>query len=550
LNRLAALVVAALIVAGSVSHRAAAASFDCAKAIAPSDKAICANPTLSAKDDKLGRLYGQRGSELQSQGGNVQAFVADGRRWLAMRTACTGNAQCLNMWFDERIAALTPSALVPNPAPSSSSPAFKQGQIDRQNWESWFAGVTGDYHAGAEYWATHRSDQHPPSCGASPPSTSADWTAGCYAAQQKLAETDLRRKAEPDYRKGWNALPSVASRLVVNPETPTPRFPPLTGRVVDEAGLLSPRAKAEITGWLAQFEAATKRQVVIATVKSLQGLPIADYGYQLGRFWGIGQKDKNTGAILLAAPTEHKVRIEVGYGLEGELTNAISSTIINQDILPFFRQGNYEQGIAAGVVGMLRALGWTGARNGAVTSTSPTTSTTPAAAPSAFVPSMKVAVTPTNPPVFVGSTNLPEGTGIYLSISCAHWIYGVPGCYYLQPAGSVHGGRFRAEVKLDDGAAKMRPDTYEVEFSVNATAAGASAAEIAALGKQNEKIRGPEVFLLQLDVPGGREVRVPNDVPPPLGYLISYIHELHIVVPPNDKSFAVSQGPSATPPPL
>jgi uncharacterized protein len=140
-----------------------------------------------------------------------------------------------------------------------------------------------------------------------------------------------------------------------------PTFPPLTGRVVDEAGLLSPASRTKITGWLAQFEAATKRQVVVATVKSLQGLPIEDYGYQLGRFWSIGEQGKNTGAILLVAPTEHKVRIEVGYGLEGELTDAISSTIINQAILPRFRDGNYQAGIEAGTAAILSALGWHGA---------------------------------------------------------------------------------------------------------------------------------------------------------------------------------------------
>jgi uncharacterized protein len=139
------------------------------------------------------------------------------------------------------------------------------------------------------------------------------------------------------------------------------QFPPLTGRIVDEANLLSPGARQRIDGWLTQFEAATGRQVVVATVKSLQGVAIEDYGYQLGRFWGIGQKDKNTGAILLVAPTEHKVRIEVGYGLEGELTDAASSTIINQIILPQFRAGKYEAGIVGGTAAILNALGWSGA---------------------------------------------------------------------------------------------------------------------------------------------------------------------------------------------
>jgi uncharacterized protein len=139
------------------------------------------------------------------------------------------------------------------------------------------------------------------------------------------------------------------------------QFPPLTGRVVDDAGLLSPDQRQQLTGWLAQFETATKRQVVVATVKSLQGYAIEDYGYQLGRFWGIGQKDKNTGAILLVAPSERRVRIEVGYGLEGELTDAICSTIVNQDILPAFRQGKYGEGIVAGTAAVLQALGWNGA---------------------------------------------------------------------------------------------------------------------------------------------------------------------------------------------
>jgi uncharacterized protein len=140
-----------------------------------------------------------------------------------------------------------------------------------------------------------------------------------------------------------------------------PQFPALTGRVVDEAGVLSQPARDRITGWLAQFERDTKRQVVVATVKSLQGDAIEDYGYQLGRFWGIGEKGKNTGAILLVAPTEHKVRIEVGYGLEGELTDAVSRTIIDEDILPAFRQGKYEDGIVAGTAALLRTLGWHGA---------------------------------------------------------------------------------------------------------------------------------------------------------------------------------------------
>ena len=140
-----------------------------------------------------------------------------------------------------------------------------------------------------------------------------------------------------------------------------PQFPALTGRVVDEAGLLSPASKERITAWLADFERQTKRQVVVVTVTTLQGLSIEDYANRLFRAWGIGQKDVNTGAMLLVAPTERAVRVEVGYGLEGELTDAQSRIIIENDILPAFRQGNYEQGIEAGTVAVLRLLGWTGA---------------------------------------------------------------------------------------------------------------------------------------------------------------------------------------------
>lgn len=139
-----------------------------------------------------------------------------------------------------------------------------------------------------------------------------------------------------------------------------PKFPQLTGRVVDEAALLSAPVRERITGWLAEFERASKRQLVVVTVKDLQGYPIEDFGYRLGRAWGIGEKDKNTGVILLVAPKEREVRIEVGYGLEGDLTDAISRAIIEQDILPAFRNGDYEQGIINGTAAILKVLGWEG----------------------------------------------------------------------------------------------------------------------------------------------------------------------------------------------
>src|SRR5882762_1734265 len=92
-------------------------------------------------------------------------------------------------------------------------------------------------------------------------------------------------------------------------------FPPLTGRVVDAADLLQPAQEAELTQKLAALEAATHRQLVVATIPSLEGHEIEDYGVGLGRAWHIGQQGANNGVILLVAPAEHKVRIEVGYGM-------------------------------------------------------------------------------------------------------------------------------------------------------------------------------------------------------------------------------------------
>jgi uncharacterized protein len=141
------------------------------------------------------------------------------------------------------------------------------------------------------------------------------------------------------------------------------KFPPLTGRVVDDAGILSPSTISELDEMLAQHEHTTSEQIVVATLGSLQGHSIEDYGYQLGRSWGIGQKGKNNGAILIVAPNEHKVRVEVGYGLEGQLTDAASRVIIENYITPQFRKGDFNAGVLAGTGAILRALGDDAAAN-------------------------------------------------------------------------------------------------------------------------------------------------------------------------------------------
>lgn len=137
------------------------------------------------------------------------------------------------------------------------------------------------------------------------------------------------------------ALPAAA-------QTP-PRFPPLTGRVVDRADLISAATEAALTTKLEALERDTTDQVVVVTVPDLQGQPIEDYGYQLGRAWGIGQSGKDNGVILLVARDERRVRIDVGYGLEPVLTDALSALIIHNEILPALREGNYDTGLTRGV---------------------------------------------------------------------------------------------------------------------------------------------------------------------------------------------------------
>ncbi len=126
-------------------------------------------------------------------------------------------------------------------------------------------------------------------------------------------------------------------------------FPALTGRVVDEAGVLNVADRAALSNSLAALETRTGNQLVVVTLKSLRGTTIEDYGYQLGRRWGIGEKGKNTGVLLIVAPNDRVVRLEVGYGLEGMLTDAMTKTLIETVILPQFKAGDLPGGIRAGV---------------------------------------------------------------------------------------------------------------------------------------------------------------------------------------------------------
>ncbi|MDX2205852.1 MAG: TPM domain-containing protein [Hyphomicrobiaceae bacterium] len=141
----------------------------------------------------------------------------------------------------------------------------------------------------------------------------------------------------------------LAVLVAAAPARAQPKFPALTGRVIDEAGLLSPADRSAILEDLKLLEAKSTDQLVVFTTKSLQGYPIEDFGYQLGRAWGLGQKGVNNGVVLIVAPGERKVRIEVGRGLEPVMTDLLAKLIIEYAILPAFRRNDFSGGIRAGV---------------------------------------------------------------------------------------------------------------------------------------------------------------------------------------------------------
>ena len=133
-------------------------------------------------------------------------------------------------------------------------------------------------------------------------------------------------------------------------------FPPLTGRIVDAANIIPPAVCRRITPKLAALEAKSGIQLVVATVTSLDGDEIEPYANALFRAWKLGEKDKNNGVLLLVAPNEHRVRIEVGYGLEGTLTDALSKIIITNAMAPRFKTGDFGGGIARGVDDIITVL--------------------------------------------------------------------------------------------------------------------------------------------------------------------------------------------------
>ena len=135
-----------------------------------------------------------------------------------------------------------------------------------------------------------------------------------------------------------------------------PNFPALTGRVVDQANVLSPDVRASLEAKLKALEDKSGIQLVVATTPSLGGLEIEPYATQLFRAWRLGETKKSNGVLFLVAPNEHKVRIEVGYGLEGTLTDATSKLIIVNAAAPRFKAGDFNGGVSRAVDDIITTL--------------------------------------------------------------------------------------------------------------------------------------------------------------------------------------------------
>jgi len=151
-------------------------------------------------------------------------------------------------------------------------------------------------------------------------------------------------------------LPAVLLLLLLPPPSVALDVPPATGYVVDRAGLLSPGTRLKLEQFLENFEKSDSTQLAVLTIPSLEGEALEGYAIKVAENWGIGQKGKDNGALLLVAKAERKVRIEVGYGLEGRLTDLLAGRIIDYEITPRFKQGDFDGGVITGVASMAEAV--------------------------------------------------------------------------------------------------------------------------------------------------------------------------------------------------
>ncbi len=148
----------------------------------------------------------------------------------------------------------------------------------------------------------------------------------------------------------------IIQLVFVIPVSQAVEIPALTGRVNDYASMISAEAEREINEKLARLEENESTQVVVLTVESLEGEPLEDFSLRLVEAWKIGQKDFDNGVVLLVAKKDRKLRIEVGYGLEGALTDLTAGRIVDNDIEPLFKKGQFDQGFVRGVDMIIAAV--------------------------------------------------------------------------------------------------------------------------------------------------------------------------------------------------
>jgi uncharacterized protein len=168
--------------------------------------------------------------------------------------------------------------------------------------------------------------------------------AGCERPAAATGCTD--RPAAALSSAGSGEAPPVVAVDSGNGSAP---LPPLVGRVIDQAEIVSAGAEERLDARLVALEGATSDQLVIVTLTSLRGEPIEQVGLRYGNDWKIGRADFDNGVLLIVAPNERTARIEVGCGLEGLLTDAKAKRIMDEQLVPRFRSGRYEEGMEAGV---------------------------------------------------------------------------------------------------------------------------------------------------------------------------------------------------------
>lgn len=151
-------------------------------------------------------------------------------------------------------------------------------------------------------------------------------------------------------------IAALMASLMASLAVAAANYPPLTGRVVDQANIIPPSTRSAIETKLKDLEEKSGIQLVVASVDSLDGQDVETYANGLFRAWKLGEAKKNNGVLFLVAPNQRKMRIEVGYGLEGTLTDALSKIILTSAVAPRFKAGDFGAGVERGVEGIIEVL--------------------------------------------------------------------------------------------------------------------------------------------------------------------------------------------------